>query len=803
MNEELKILITAEIGKMKQEIDNAKKQIKGLRDTGEREGGKFSKAMASIGKATVSAMKVLSGAVIAGATALIALSESTTEYTTAQAKLNSAFETAGGSAETAKQTYNELYRVLGDSDVAVEAAGHLAQLTTSQKDLSEWTTICQGVYATFGDSLPIEGLTEAANETAKVGQVTGTLADALNWAGVSEEAFNQALADCNTEAEREELIRNTLNGIYKDAAERYEENAKELLKANEAQEKMTNGLAELGKAVRPVITVFKSLIGDVLQEMVPYFNLVGEGLQEMIEGVEGGSDKMQEGISGIMNVLVDTITNMLPTLLEIGTEIIISLINGIIAALPSLVQAIVDFIPTLITNIVNAFTALVEALPTIIQSIVDALPELIPTLINGIVNMILAICNNFALIIQPIIDALPDIIISIVDGLLSNLPQLIEGLITLVIGIVQAIPQIIEGIISALPDIIVMIIDSLIECTPQIIAGLIMVVAEIVMSLPEIFMSLVDGIGEIFTGIWEKIKEIFIPASEWFSDTFTESKDGIAEAFAPIGEFFSGIWEGIKEAFAPMGDWFIEKFTEAKTNIEDVFNTLGEFFTNIWEGIKNIFSNVGEWFSEKFTTASTNIKTAFSTIGDFFSGIWEGIKSVFSSVGTWFSEKFTAVKDAITTTFNNIITPITNVFNSVKTTVKTAIDKVKSFFDFDWELPKLKMPKISITGEFSLNPLQVPKFSITWNKLGGIFDKPALFGYGGSLQGLGEDGAEAVVPLEKNLGWLDKLASMLNERMGGGTPIYLTVDGKVFAETSINTINDLTRQTGHLGLKIV
>jgi hypothetical protein len=102
-------------------------------------------------------------------------------------------------------------------------------MTTNEKELAEWTTICEGVYATFGDSLPIEGLTEAANETAKVGQITGSLADALNWAGVSEDEFNAKLEACNTEAEREALIRETLIGLYDEAAANYEENAAGIL----------------------------------------------------------------------------------------------------------------------------------------------------------------------------------------------------------------------------------------------------------------------------------------------------------------------------------------------------------------------------------------------------------------------------------------------------------------------------------------------------------------------------------------------------------------------------------------------
>ena len=117
----------------------------------------------------------------------------------------------------------------------------------------------------------------------------------------------------------------------------------------------------------------------------------------------------------------------------------------------------------------------------------------------------------------------------------------------------------------------------------------------------------------------------------------------------------------------------------------------------------------------------------------------------------------------------------------------------------------MKVPKFAITPSgWQIGDLLqgvIPKLGITWNARGGVFDKPALFNYGNSLQGLGENGAEAVVPLENNLEWLDKLATMLSQRMGS-TPIVLQVDGKTFAKTSINTINQLTRQSGKLGLVI-
>jgi hypothetical protein len=124
--------------------------------------------------------------------------------------------------------------------------------------------------------------------------------------------------------------------------------------------------------------------------------------------------------------------------------------------------------------------------------------------------------------------------------------------------------------------------------------------------------------------------------------------------------------------------------------------------------------------------------------------------------------------------------------------------------NFDWSLPKLKLPHVTIKGSFSLVPPSIPTFSVSWYAKGGVFDKPTLFGKDGGLGGLGENGAEAIVPLENNLGWLDKLATMLSEKLPeNDRPIILQVDGKTFARTSISSINQLTAQTGKLDLVLV
>lgn len=194
--------------------------------------------------------KTAVGVGVAGATALttafIALDGATEEYRIAQGKLTTAYEAAGYSAQTATQAYRDFYGVLGDVDTATEASQLLAKLAENEQDVSTWTRIAAGVSGTFGDSLPIEGLIEASNETAKVGTVTGQLADALNWAGIMEDDFNEKLAACGSESKRNRLIMDTLAQTYEGAATAFYRNNKQIVNARRNQATLDEITAKLG-----------------------------------------------------------------------------------------------------------------------------------------------------------------------------------------------------------------------------------------------------------------------------------------------------------------------------------------------------------------------------------------------------------------------------------------------------------------------------------------------------------------------------------------------------------------------------
>lgn len=262
--------------------------------------GKQSGAFKKIGGAAVAGAKVIAGAATAVGGAWLGAIEGTREYRVSMGKLETAFTTSGHSAETAHKTYSTLNSVLGDSDVAVEASNHLAKLVDNEKDMNTWTDICTGVFATFGDSLPIEGLTEAANETAKTGQLTGVLADALNWAGVNEDDFQKKLDSCSTEQERQKLITGTLNEVYKESAETYKKNNKELIEAEKANQKLKEAMALLGSVGEPILTAIKTKIADMVASGVPKLQSMITKIKDMIKWFKQNKSTVQAWAAGII-----------------------------------------------------------------------------------------------------------------------------------------------------------------------------------------------------------------------------------------------------------------------------------------------------------------------------------------------------------------------------------------------------------------------------------------------------------------------------------------------------------------------
>lgn len=399
MNEELKIIISAQVNNLKKNVKDAENKVKDFSDQVKEAKKDINETFKKAGETINKGMKVGVTAIAGMGAALLALGASTAEYRNEQAKLQTAFEAAGGSASQATTTYNDLYRVLGDGGQATEAAAHLAKLTTNQKDLGEWTTIATGIYATFGDSLPIESLTEAANETAKTGALTGGLADALNWAGVNEEAFQEKLDACNTEAEREQLIRSTLNGLYDDAAAKYEKNNAEVLAQNDAQAKLDATMASLGATMAPVVTAFAEFAAQMMEQVNPaiqsFMDEHGETLAQTLTDIA-------DAIGAVITWITDN-WDVIAPIAAVITGIAVAL--GIFSAAMSVVNAVMAVSPVtwIILGIVAGITALIAVIVLCIKNwdkikeatkkTFDKMKEVVSTAIDAIIGFFNKIFN--------------------------------------------------------------------------------------------------------------------------------------------------------------------------------------------------------------------------------------------------------------------------------------------------------------------------------------------------------------------------------------------------------------------------
>ena len=604
----------ADMVKIQKEIDDTSEKLKKSKIDWESVGDTVGK----VGKAIGAGVAAMGAAIGAAAGAFLGLAESTREARVNMGKLETGFTTAGHSAEDAKKTYTELYGILGDDGQATEAAAHLAKLTKNEKELATWTDIATGVYATFGDSLPIENLTEAANETAKTGAITGGLADALNWAGVSEDEFQASLDKCSTEQERQALITKTLNGLYSDAAEKYREVNGDIIDAQKATASLNSAMAELGAIAEPIVTKLKQLAAELLQQITPFVELIGNGLVGALTGAEGAAQQFTDGLLGMVTFAIQKLTEMLPTFINFAFQMIANIATGIAQALPtlvpSLVQLVADIVQVLIDNIpllidaalqlvtglaqgiINAIPVLVAALPTLITSLIDGLLSSIPQIIQAGIDLLTSLITALPEIIATIVAAIPEIINGIITALLENIPLIIQAGIDLLVALIQALPQIITTIAQAIPQIISGIVNALVQNIPQIIQAGVQLFVALVRNLPTIIAEIVKAVPQIVSGIVSAFGSL------------------VGEMVKAGANLLHGLWEGISSA----AGWLWEKVSGwASSLVDGIKNFFGihspstvfaEIGTNMGEG-------VGVGFGESMNGVSADMTAAMGGAG--------------------------------------------------------------------------------------------------------------------------------------------------------------------------------------------
>lgn len=333
----------------------------------------------------------------------------------------------------------------------------------------------------------------------------------------------------------------------------------------------------------------------------------------------------------------------------------------------------------------------------------------------------------------------------------------------------------------------------------------------------QFWINLWETIKTAVTTAWEAIKTFIVNAwnaiksaaetiwnavSQFFTTTWESIRTGVETAWNAITTFFSTAWENIRVIAETIWNAIVTFFTTTWTNITTGVTTawtnittaistaleaIKTAITTAWEAIKaaiaSALSAIGSAVSSAWNTIKSNVTNAMNNIKSGVTNAWNNIKStvssVLSSIGSAISNGFNTAKNNVTNALNAIKNTMSNIWQGAVNIVSNAVSRLKSLVNFSWSLPKLKLPHISISGHFSINPPSVPHFSIEWYKKamenGMILNSPTIFGAaGGNLLGGGEAGPEAVVGV-------DSLRSMIGEAVAaaggfGGDitiPVYI------------------------------
>lgn len=526
MSEELKIIISAQVDKLKSGVESAKTKIQQLKDKVKEAGKEIGEQLTKAGETAAGMAKKIGAGIAAVGAAAVGAIKGTEEYREQMAMLTTAYESTGKSADAAKKTYNDLYRVLGDTGQATEAAQQLAKVADSEEGLTQATGILKGVYATFGDSLPIEGLAEAWNHTQQVGQVQGVLADALEWSGVNLEEFNKRLAAAYEEGEGDVVIWETLTDLYWDAGEAYEENNKKILEQREAQANLTAAIAKVGETLAPVLTYFTQFGATLLEKVSPIITELSEKyLPVMKEALEQAAEKV--------GLLITWITDNWDIIKEIATIIL-----AVVAAFTALNG---------VMKVVNIAMALFSANP-------------ITLAIGAIIVIIAALATNAF--------GLRDKWNAIWDKIKEKIKQVYDYFKPTIDAIVNLFKSAWE-LIKLAWDLVKPYFEGIWN------------------GIKGVFKGVGDTLGTYFRVAWNNIKAVFDTVKTFFTAVVQTIAGVFGAVKGVLTGNFKEAWESIKSIFKPWGDFFKSLWNTIKTLFTGMAETIASTFGNIIKSAVN------------------------------------------------------------------------------------------------------------------------------------------------------------------------------------------------------------------------
>jgi TP901 family phage tail tape measure protein len=530
----------------------------------------------------------------------------------------------------------------------------------------------------------------------------------------------------------------------------------------------------------------KAKFDEFGQGIVDRLNALGFEFEDITEVMKAVWDGFCEVLAPIFEGVFQQISNILNEALDILTglfDIFAGIFTGdwdmVWQGVQEVFGAVWDFVVATFENWISTFTSLADTVLGWFGTDWETVWTNIKTFFSDTWNAISSFFSGILTGIKTFFTDTWNTIVSFFSGILSGIYSSVTGTMTEIHDAFTNIWDSITGFLSGAWETIKNIVTVGIMAVKEIISAAFQII-----TLP--FRFIWENCKDTVLSIWETIKSVIgekIDAVKEKITTVTTAISNVASAaWNAISSTASSLWEGIKGTIGSKIDAAKEKVSTATSAITSVASSA---WSSVSSTASSLWSTISSTVSSKISAASSAVSSATSTITSVASSAWSSVSSAASSqwesVRSTISSKLSSAKSTVSSLMSGItsamssglssaLSTVSGKFSSIYSTISSkmsaardavgnAISALKSKFNFSWSLPHLKLPHVSISGSFSINPPSVPHFGISWYKDGGILTRPTIFGAAGNnLLAGGEAGAEAVVPLATL--W-DKLETMI------------------------------------------